>query len=184
MEEAYNLWALLYYDLGIEYPPYDLPQGHSKNEPFVFWAADLSILKAQRVSTAIRAGGHLRYPVGRKDCLYRKKRQYACAHGAALCVALPSKSTQIWNTGGSLAARSSHTLLRSVCRPQHDARRNWRRNRRERGRVHPPLSPAAQLSDSKGGKLATVHHQSRRTHNYIRRNYKGALRWLKTIITI
>lgn len=30
MEEAYNLWALLYYDLGIEYPPYDLPQGHSK----------------------------------------------------------------------------------------------------------------------------------------------------------
>lgn len=28
MEEAYNLWALLYYDLGIEYPPYDLPQGH------------------------------------------------------------------------------------------------------------------------------------------------------------
>ena len=48
MEEAYNLWALLYYDLGIEYPPYDLPQGHSKNEPFVFWAADLSILKAQR----------------------------------------------------------------------------------------------------------------------------------------
>ena len=48
-----------------------------------------------RNSTAIRAGGHLRYPVGRKDCLYRKKRQYACAHGAALCVALPSKSTQI-----------------------------------------------------------------------------------------
>ena len=36
MEEAQNLWALLYYDLGIEYPPYDLPQGHSKNEPFVF----------------------------------------------------------------------------------------------------------------------------------------------------
>ena len=36
MEDAYNLWALLYYDLGIEYPPYDLPQGHSKNEPFVF----------------------------------------------------------------------------------------------------------------------------------------------------
>ena len=36
MEEAYNLWALLYYDLGIEYPPYDLPQGNSSNEPFVF----------------------------------------------------------------------------------------------------------------------------------------------------
>lgn len=36
MEEAYNLWALLYYDLGIEYPPYDLPQGHETNEPFVF----------------------------------------------------------------------------------------------------------------------------------------------------
>lgn len=183
MEEAYNLWALLYYDLGIRYPQDDIAQA-SSNEPFVFWAADLSILKAQRVSTAIRAGGHLRYPVGRKDCLYRKKRQYACAHGVALCVALPSKSTQIWNTGGSIAARPSHTLLRSVCRSQHDARRNWRRNRRERGRVHPPPSPAAQLSDSKGGKLAIVHHQSRRTHNYIRRNYKGALRWLKTIITI
>ena len=36
MEEAYNLWALLYYDLGIEYPPDDLPQGNGSNEPFVF----------------------------------------------------------------------------------------------------------------------------------------------------
>ena len=35
MEEAYNLWALLYYDLGIRYPQDDIAQA-SNNEPFVF----------------------------------------------------------------------------------------------------------------------------------------------------
>ena len=35
MEEAYNLWALLYYDLGIRYPQDDIAQA-SSNEPFVF----------------------------------------------------------------------------------------------------------------------------------------------------
>jgi len=35
MEEAYNLWALLYYDLGIRYPQDDIAQA-SGNEPFVF----------------------------------------------------------------------------------------------------------------------------------------------------
>ena len=35
MEEAYNLWALLYYDLGIRYPQDDIAQT-SSNEPFVF----------------------------------------------------------------------------------------------------------------------------------------------------
>ena len=35
MEEAYNLWALLYYDLGIRYPQDDIAQASSK-EPFVF----------------------------------------------------------------------------------------------------------------------------------------------------
>ena len=57
MEEAYNLWALLYYDPGIEYPPYDLPQGHSKNEPFVFEQRIYQSLKRKGLAPQFERAG-------------------------------------------------------------------------------------------------------------------------------
>lgn len=56
MEEAYNLWALLYYDLGIRYPQDDIAQA-SSNEPFVFEQRIYQSLKRKGLAPQFERAG-------------------------------------------------------------------------------------------------------------------------------
>ena len=162
MTAAYNLWAFLRYDANCEHPAFVPPT----EEDFEFWTANVPFLEAQGISAVVWASGHLCYPVGWKNRLHRQEQEYVAAHGAALHTACRSKRTQIQDTGGGRAARAYDTVFGHVLR--HGSRlHDRRRNRSKRGRIDTRLPPAAQLSDTHGGKLAEVHHQFHRPHNYI-----------------
>ena len=162
MTAAYNLWAFLRYDANCEQPAFaPSTEGH-----FEFWTANVSIIETQGISAVVRAGGHLCYPVGWENRLYRQEQKYVAAHGAALHAACRSKRTQIQDTGAGRAARAYNTVfghfLRHGSRP-HDCRRN----RGKRGWLDTRIPPAAQLSDTHVGNLAEIHYQPHRPYNYI-----------------
>lgn len=162
MTAAYNLWAFLRYDANCEHPTFaPLTEGH-----FEFWTANVSILETQGVSAVVWAGGYLCYSVGWKNRLHRQEQEYVAAHGAALHTDCRSKRTQIQDTGAGRASRAYHTVFGHVLCNGYRLL-DWRRNRDKRGRIDTRVPPSTQLSDTHGGKLAKVQHQSRRPHNYI-----------------
>lgn len=116
----------------------------------------------ERVIRQIRTPRHLLYQAERLDCLHRKEPKYDCADCRTLCWHQERLRAQVPHFSGSVAQRLFRGLRCALLRKEPALLGHRGRDRTERGRVDPGVSPGSEYPDSKSRGLAQMGSESSR----------------------